>query len=120
MPSDKNRIGKAFRALKKLGYETMAGKMCCGTCSAAEMKTNKYVYYHSQDADAFDEDGNLTDKSRRNAMVYIGHGEDGDGWEIAKALTDQGLIIQWDGSVNTRIAVLRNDRVEYTHPEVAY
>lgn len=114
MYSDKERIGRAFRALKKYQYETQAGKWCCGTCATSDFKTNRFVYYHKQDMDAFNDVGDIV-----KDKFYIGHGEDGDGWEIAKALTDQGLVVQWDGTLKTRIAVLHNDRINYTHPEIA-
>lgn len=120
MTSDQERINKAFDTLEELGYETQAAKWCCTTCSVADFETNKFAFYHEQDAEAFDEEGNIIDDiEHRNGKVYIGHGEDGDGFEIAKALSDQGLVIEWDGSLNTKIAVMHNDRVHYTHPELA-
>lgn len=113
--SDKSRVGRAFRALKRLGYSTQAGKWCCGSCASSSFDHDKFVFYHRQSMDAFDEFGDIKD----GAKLYLGHGQDGDGYEIMRALNDQGLIVQWDGSLNTTLMVLHNDRVNYTHPEVA-
>ena len=91
------RINNAFKELRKLGYFARQNFMCCQTCGWAEVpddKANRAVFYHRQDTEHFN----------RNGELYLAW--DGDGNEIIKTFQSVGLTTEWDGSSDTRIKVI--------------
>lgn len=117
----KERINAAFKAMRKHGIVARMNYQCCSSCgwAALEIDYPKFdddndtaVFYHRQDAESFDERGNL-----RTGKYWNSHNElvertidlylawMGDGETIVHFLQAQGLTVKWDGSSNTRIAV---------------
>lgn len=95
----KSKINKGFRALRKAGYTAKQNFMCCQNCGCAALYDNeseKYVFYHKQDAEYLKKNGN----------VYLAHR--GNGEEIVKILRDSGLIVEWDGDDSHRIKLLNS------------
>lgn len=97
-------ITKAFRILRKRGYVALQNFMCCQSCARSEIanrfdkkgtpeEDRKLVFYHQQDAVALRETG----------TVFLAWS--GNGWEIAYALRDAGLQVEWDGDPEKRILV---------------
>ena len=91
-----NTLTNAFKALRKAGYFARQNFMCCQSCGWAavpEHKAEKVVFYHNQDA------------------AYMKKGKDfclawtGDGHEICKILTENGIEVEWNGSEAQRITV---------------
>lgn len=98
----KARLNTAFRCLRKAGYFAKQNHTCCQSCGWAEMtdeQGKKAVFYHAQDAEALDELGNI----KPNDKLYLAWS--GDGSEIVKILISAGLVIDWDGTSDNRIAV---------------
>src|SRR5690606_1615103 len=94
--------------------------MCCASCGWAQLvsdypkfdaDTGTAVFYHNQDAGAFDEYGNLEVTHYYDAGVRKEHTHGlylawtGDGCLIVNALKSEGLTVEWDGDANKRIAV---------------
>jgi len=107
--SQSKRIAKAFAELESKGYFTAMQFQCCQSCGWAAVPEgkDKVVFYHDQDSYAFGypelgEDYNDTGNLRYR--MYLSWS--GDAEEIIKALSEQGLEAEWDGSVETRIAIL--------------
>lgn len=109
LTTHRDAIRTAFAALRKQGYIARMNFMCCGGCAVdalarlievrdGDPATAKVVYYHRQDAEAFNRHGNL----RRN--MYLGW--QGDANEIVLALEAQGVRAIFDGNPQTRIEVL--------------
>lgn len=94
-PMVRQKIGVAFRALRKSGYIARQNFMCCMGCGFAAMPegTKKAVFYHRQDADRLSSSG----------RCYIAWG--GDGQEIRKAFEAAGLKVEWDGTEAARFCV---------------
>ena len=100
--NDRQRITRAFRELRKLGYFARQKWSCCGGCGSSEVPSkykNKYVFYHMQDNQSIDEFGNI------NGELYMCHGEDGNGNDIVYFLNKHGLDASWNGNINTRVLV---------------
>jgi hypothetical protein len=95
METIKDKINKAFRALRKAGYVAHQNWQCCQSCGCAALPDGckKYVFYHSQDAD------NL----RKRGSVHLAW--DGDGTEIATILQKNGLKVNWNGSRDKRMEI---------------
>ena len=98
------RIDDAFDALRKQGFFAKAHHTCCQSCGLAEIPDDKkdaYVFYHMQDADYLKEDGICYLAWGGTVVIHdLGHA-------ICTALREAGLEVDWDGSVQTRIAVTR-------------
>lgn len=114
--NDRNRIAKAFKELRKRGWFARMNFWCCQSCGCSavpDKAKNKFVFYHNQDADSINDEGNigvgwrwrrsghLTDE----VVLYLTHGEGGDGREIVEVLNANGLDASWNGNNNTRILV---------------
>ena len=84
---------RAFHDLRSKGYECYAELLCCQTCALSAIEGNKYVFWHTQDADNALEDGTL--------MLCW----DGNGGEIVETLRAAGLEVEWDGNSGRKIAV---------------
>lgn len=93
----KERIGKAFRALRKLGYVARQNYLCCGSCAAYQIGLDlekkgvgeadrKAVYFCRQSEATLKETGG----------VWINWS--GNGHEIAGVLVAHGLHVEWNGT----------------------
>jgi ferredoxin len=94
-------IKAAYRALRKRGYFCRSCFWCCSSCAVAaipEGRGDKFVFYHRQDAGDIDECGGC----------YLGWA--GDGAEIAAAMRQAGLAVEWDGDQHARIWVCSPER----------
>lgn len=102
-PIDKSRITEAFRELRKLGYFARQNFLCCSSCAwyeVPEEKSEKVVFYHSQDNDNLKSEG----------KCYIAWA--GDGTEIVSVLNKHGVKTIWNGSKDTRIQIDINENNE--------
>jgi hypothetical protein len=99
--SDLVRIHIAMEELEKKGYEISEGKWCCSTCTTADFDTNKFVYYHEQDAERL----NASQCIPRGDTFYIGWGEDGNLKEICDAFKKQEFKVIKPKSAATRIGL---------------
>jgi hypothetical protein len=100
--TDREKISKAFKELRKLGYFARMNFWCCQSCGCAavpESYFNKFVFYHSQDNESI-VDGNIGEHG-----MYMTHGEGGDGHQIVSILNKHELKATWDGDNDTRIFV---------------
>jgi hypothetical protein len=95
----RQRITSAFRDLRKAGYFAKQNFWCCQTCgwSAIPVEEKKVVFYHLQD-------GASIKKGILIKPLYLAWA--GDGNEIVNILAKYGLQTEWDGSTDTRIAIL--------------
>ena len=105
--NDRAKIRKAFDELRKLGWFARQGFWCCQTCGCAavpESYNNKFVFYHKQDAESINDNGDLDEHG-----MYLTHGEGGNGTEIMEILNKHGLNVEWNGNNATRILVYHKD-----------
>jgi len=96
-------LKKAFANLRKAGYFARMNFMCCTGCAAAavpEDKSEKAVFYHSQDTEGLDQHGE----------VYLGWA--GDASEIIGILSKLGMWVQWEGTKDNKILVKVPDEVK--------
>lgn len=92
----RKNLSNAFRELRRQGYFAKQNFTCCQSCGWSEVpedKENRAVFYHRQDYQDMIKTGE----------VYLAWA--GNGQEIVKILTDNGLSVTWDGSTETRIIV---------------
>lgn len=102
--TDRQRILKALVELGTQGYFAQADWCCCQNCGWSEVPdeyANKAIFYHAQDADSLDKEGNLI---RPLHFAWSGNGQ-----EIVAALEKQGFTVDWNGSEDTRIAILPDE-----------
>lgn len=93
------KLTNAFKELRKLGYFARQNWKCCQTCGWAEVpddRSDRAVFYHAQD------------KATLDKQDYCYLAWDGDGQEIVAVLEKHNLIVNWNGSENTRIKVTSN------------
>ena len=113
--NDRNKIAGAFRELRKMGWFARMDFWCCQSCGCAALpdKCTKYVFFHNQDAEAFNEEGNIGNHERweRNQRkeLYMSHGDPGDANMIVAILNKHGLTALWDGDNDRRIQVLHKE-----------
>lgn len=119
--SARARIRAAFTALRANdNIYARANFMCCQNCGCtaiAEKNQQRekgeryagYVFYHRQDADALDREGNV----RAGETLYLSFGGFADdaatlrvGKRVLETLRDMGLHAAWNGTAGRRIAVL--------------
>lgn len=96
----KEKLNKAFRELRKLGYFAKQNFQCCGSCGWAAIpkeKREKAVFYHSQDNAFFKEKG----------QVYLAW--NGNGSEIESILRANGILTKWNGTNEERIQIVDLD-----------
>ena len=103
--TDRDKIKKAFKELRKNDYVCRSNYMCCMGCGYAQIaqdypKTKKAVFYHKQDGEHI-RGGNIDKYGLHLAW-------DGNGYEICYHLMKQGLNVDWDGDTNKRIQVLHS------------
>lgn len=84
--TDRERVVKAFRNLRKVGYTARMGFMCCGSCAGYALRESpKVVYYSQQSNDSYDKNGTLI------RTLYLSWS--GDIGEIIPAIQDAGLRV---------------------------
>jgi hypothetical protein len=96
------KIGTAFAALRRQGYYTREGDICCQSCALAatpDDQDDKYVFFHCQDEMALEETG----------VCCLSW--DGDAALIIFELEAAGLHVKWNGNARTRIKVGDNPDV---------
>lgn len=103
----KEKINQAFRRLRKAGYIAKQNFWCCQSCAWNAISNDypsvdKVVFYHNQDADCIEKNGSL------NHPLYLAWM--GDSNEICKILLNCGLQVEHDGSEDSRIKVLPEEK----------
>ncbi len=113
--TDCDRLDSAFAALERAGVVCRQDFSCCGTCGVDEIqdemskaaksgtRVRGYAFYHMQD----------TESAVEGHGLYLNYGavQDGEaaavgiGQEIAASLKQQGLKLDWDGTLTKRIGV---------------
>jgi hypothetical protein len=109
-------VSNAFAALRKKGFIARANFSCCIGCAVHELtemahvrKKDRAVYYHRQDAESFREgfplhirffylptESDDTDSTAQEKAV---------GEQVAAALRNQHLRIEWDGNPQRTIQI---------------
>lgn len=100
--SDKDRIEQAFMVLRHRGWFARADWKCCQTCGCAavpEGQSEHYIFYHHQDAEAFQRN------RLRAGGMWLAHSGTHESYELVEALRNVGLEAYWDGSVMSRVWV---------------
>ncbi len=95
----KTNLSKAFSELRKNGYVAKQNFLCCQSCGWAALNDDEAknaVFYHNQDHRDF----------KQGCDLYLAWS--GDGNYIAETLIRFGMHINWDGTPNTRIAVINS------------
>ncbi|MFE9725109.1 DUF6891 domain-containing protein [Streptomyces sp. NPDC005794] len=108
-----DRVERAFAALEERGITAREDFTCCRSCGTGEIHAEGsadargFVFFHTQGTDAVAEGHGLS--------LYYG-GFDGSagttaavGREVADALGEAGLPVEWDGSPDTSILVPLTD-----------
>lgn len=98
----KQQVNNGFRLLRKAGYFAKQNFWCCRSCGLSaipEDKSEKYVFYHNQDNDAWNRKSRTLDKK-----LYLAW--NGDCEEICNILTSVGLSLEHHGGREKRIAIL--------------
>ena len=97
----KKKLNSFFRELRKNGFFARQNFWCCQTCASSDIatnfkdKSNKFVYYHKQDTQGLEEDGN---------RVLIAF--DGDSKLICEIARRNRLLTNWNGDKSTRIELI--------------
>lgn len=103
--TDRDRVRAAFAATRKAGVTARMNYKCCSGCALAALSEDglresaSFVFFHSQDAEAFAGSGAL------NRSLYVAHGGYGARVLLA-ALAAVGQRARWDGDHARRIEVL--------------
>jgi hypothetical protein len=93
--SFQDRLDQGFERLEERGYFARQDWWCCQNCGVHAVPdefTNRYVFYHEQDAD------NLPD-----GFVHLSW--NGDAEEIVRTFEEVGCTVEWNGSHARRIRV---------------
>jgi len=93
----KEQLAKAFKELRKVGYFARQNHKCCQSCGWASVpddKSERAVFYHAQDKQRMDKDGDVY-------LAWAGSGE-----EIVSILKNNGLNVEWEGTQGRRIRVI--------------
>ena len=103
--TDRTKIKRAFKELRKSGYICKSNFLCCRNCAWSHLdqehpEADKIVFYHNQDNDNI-KGGNIDSYGLHLAWV-------GNGYEICYHLMKQGLNVEWDGTGGQRIKVLHS------------
>ena len=98
-------VQKAYAKLRKLGYVCKSNFSCCTSCASyaiSQMPTFKHktVYWHRQNTDGFKK---CSPARMDNNWLHLGW--EGFGTEIAAAMREVGLEVDWDGTEEKKIAV---------------
>jgi predicted esterase len=114
-PTDNDRLDLAFRRLNQRKILAKQDFSDCGTCGAGEMQelvaqqlaagkgTRGYTFFHQQDTEGAADGGGL----------YLGYGSAKDsepqhvaiGQQVADELRKAGLVVTWDGTLESRVGV---------------
>ena len=116
--TDCDHLDNAFIELECAGIVCRQDFSCCGTCGSAEIwdemkeafesgqDVRGYAFFHTQDTETALESGRLylhygsAEKGEEPALEIAG--------EIVASLNRHGLKTEWNGRIDTRIAVLLN------------
>ena len=101
--NDNQKIGNAFKELRKMGWFARMNFWCCQSCGCSAIPDeakDKFVFYHKQDAEAIRSNGNIMGMG-----IHLTHGEGGDANEICAVLRKNGLDVEWNGDMGKRIMV---------------
>ena len=117
-PTDCDKLDTAFANLEQQGIVARQNFACCQNCGHAEIgaeienarkirKIKGYTFYHMQDTESASETGTLwlaygSLSGKEDDSLTVGHA-------IAKAIRAEGLTVNWDGSLSTRICVVKMD-----------
>ena len=102
--TDKEMVNQIFKAFRQAGYIAKQNNMCCSTCGWAAIENQygrdveKAVFYHRQNADAFNKDKMLTYPLYLTWM--------GDGEELVRIIEENGMKAEWKGTEAYRISIL--------------
>lgn len=107
--TDCDRLDAAFAELESSGIVCRQNWTCCQTCGLAEIggemkrTTRGYAFYHQQDTERVVEDGVLllaygACSDLKTEQVEVAN-------EIARTIRENGLEVDWDGSLEKRIVV---------------
>lgn len=99
----KEKVNKAFRDLRKIGYFAKQNVGDCQSCGWAEVNSQteleKIVFYHDQDAESWNKNGEL---DRKLYLAWVG-----DGYEVVAVLEKNDLKVEWENQApENRIAIL--------------
>ncbi|GEM_PF-2314880 len=112
----RSAVGKAFAALRKEGFIARVNFSCCTGCASYELsemarnrRKNRAVFWHPQDNQSFRDgyplhiryfylapEGNERDTTAEETAV---------GEQVAAAMKEQHLQIEWDGDPHYTIQV---------------
>lgn len=103
----REKLTKAFKELRKLGFFARQNFWCCMTCGCEGVPDDaeKYVFYHNQDKE------HLLDSGACHLCWGGGNKERTDkeyeviGNQIIQTLNKHGIPTVWDGSRDTRIMI---------------
>jgi hypothetical protein len=107
--TDCDRLDAAFAELEASGIVCRQNWTCCQTCGLAEIGeelepvSRGYVFYHQQDTDRVVEDGVLL--LAYGACSDVKEEQLAVANEIARTVRENGLQVDWDGSLEKRIMV---------------
>lgn len=130
---NKEKLDKAFKRLRKNGLIARQNFSCCGSCGSYEiatrmeelLKDNKqalgYVFYNRQSAEALRGNG----RNPADGRLYISYADGSTskfpnnipksteeiGKMLAIALTDAGLVVEWDGNPDSSVLVKMDEKV---------
>ena len=110
------RVSRAFQELENTGFVAKMRFGCCMSCAMHELSAiaekaarDRAVYWHEQDEEHFQEGGPLHIRYCHLPMPSAEEELEGvDGHianQVAAALKNAGLQIEWDGSPRTTIQV---------------
>lgn len=117
---DRDKLGAAFKALRKLGFIARQNYLCCGNCAGCQIaididkmpeekkaKVQGAVFYHRQAREAMDDGHGLW---LNYGPVSASGKEYGLPTEQVGALAlvtlrEAGLLVEWDGNPATRLFV---------------
>lgn len=114
------RLRSAFNQLRKMGYLAKQNFSCCSNCAGyalTEEAVKKVqagktirgsVFYHAQDAASRDEGDDFYlsyGPLDSTELGQIGIDTEAVGQEVVKVMKENGVIVEWNGSGNTRILV---------------
>lgn len=115
--SDWDRLQEAFTDLNRLGIRTYPNFWCCGSCASGAIY-KKYaadpapgvagaVYFDEQDAEHALDGHGLTLRCLALPAAPDGNGADtaAIGRSLARALTINGLLVDWNGDPNQVVTV---------------
>lgn len=95
----RRRVSAAFRTLRKQGYVAKQNYWCCNGCGTSALAQEygadceKWLFYNKQ----------AGDRLRAGKQFRLTWG--GNGWQIAYALREQGLEVDWNGEDSQTIGV---------------